>query len=166
LIGDQTSKQNAGGLVGRVLGDELAAEGALEDRRELLLDAGDDPALLAQWWQRDYPVGESGAPEMMDAYTGRCLRELARQGVSKEDGSKVIRVFTWCTHTDQGVLEAALINLSTPDCGLANLAGATRRFCEQNITIGQLVDCALGFREVHLLHVREIEARPRNVPGP
>ena len=68
-------KQDRGGLVARVLGDELAAEGAFEDRaaqgggafergggrggegvdkRELALDLGDDAALvvLRRYWNR------------------------------------------------------------------------------------------------------------------
>ncbi|MCY3642076.1 MAG: hypothetical protein OXG41_00725 [Acidimicrobiaceae bacterium] len=67
------------------------------------------------------------------------------------------------TETKEGVLEAAIFDLVSPDGGLADLMRASRCFVEQDVASLKLVLREVHIVEVHHLDVVETDALPGDV---
>src|SRR5437879_6108659 len=103
---------------------------------------------------------------MMNSDAGRCPPEPSSGCLRLEDVEEEFREWAQRAHPQQCVLEAAVVDLVGPERGLADLAGAPRCLGEDNVPLSEPINLDFFRGEVHLLHVAEIEAGPRDVRRP
>jgi hypothetical protein len=134
--------------------------------RQLFFDSGHDLTLLDDRRDPDTPGRETTSTDVMYSDARGRAPNPTRLGLPKQVIVEILgKRSSMASHTNEGVLKTAPVDLCLPKCRLANLVRTSRRLSDNHVSGLQLICRTLVLSEIHLLNVAQVEPAPSDVGG-